>query len=44
VIVNETSGERLAAQPLPDFLIAMIADGGLVPHLEKRFKAKRGAK
>jgi 3-isopropylmalate/(R)-2-methylmalate dehydratase small subunit len=44
VIVNETSGERLAAQPLPDFLIEMIADGGLVPHLEKRFKAKRATR
>ena len=42
-IVNETRGERLAAQPLPDFLLDMIADGGLVPHLEKRFKAKRAA-
>jgi 3-isopropylmalate/(R)-2-methylmalate dehydratase small subunit len=41
VIVNETTGERLKAQPLPDFLLAMIADGGLVPHLEKRFKAER---
>jgi 3-isopropylmalate/(R)-2-methylmalate dehydratase small subunit len=44
VIVNETSGGRLAAQPLPDFLIEMIADGGLVPHLEKRFKAKRATR
>jgi 3-isopropylmalate/(R)-2-methylmalate dehydratase small subunit len=41
VIMNETTGERLMAQPLPDFLLAMIADGGLVPHLEKRLKADR---
>jgi 3-isopropylmalate/(R)-2-methylmalate dehydratase small subunit len=42
-IVNETTGERLQAQPLPDFLLDMIADGGLVPHLEKRFAARRVA-
>jgi 3-isopropylmalate/(R)-2-methylmalate dehydratase small subunit len=42
-IVNVTSGERLTAQPLPEFLLEMIADGGLVPHLEKRFKAQRAA-
>lgn len=24
-------------EPLPDFLLDMIADGGLVPHLQKRF-------
>jgi 3-isopropylmalate/(R)-2-methylmalate dehydratase small subunit len=29
--------------PLPPFLLAMIADGGLVPHLEKRFADKRAA-
>jgi 3-isopropylmalate/(R)-2-methylmalate dehydratase small subunit len=40
-IVNETTGLRLQAQPLPDFLMQMIADGGLVPHLEKRFAARR---
>jgi 3-isopropylmalate/(R)-2-methylmalate dehydratase small subunit len=41
---NETTGEALQAQPLPDFLLAMIADGGLVPHLEKRFAAGRAAR
>jgi 3-isopropylmalate/(R)-2-methylmalate dehydratase small subunit len=41
LVVNETTDERLQAQPLPDFLMAMIADGGLVPHLEKRFAARR---
>jgi 3-isopropylmalate/(R)-2-methylmalate dehydratase small subunit len=40
VIVDETTGERLAAQPLPDFLLDMLTDGGLVPHLEKRFKGR----
>jgi 3-isopropylmalate/(R)-2-methylmalate dehydratase small subunit len=38
---NKTRGITLAASPLPPFLLDMIADGGLVPHLEKRFAAKR---
>jgi 3-isopropylmalate/(R)-2-methylmalate dehydratase small subunit len=36
-IVNETGGLTLASEPLPQFLLDMLADGGLVPHLEKRF-------
>ena len=32
-----TSGEVLPLQPLPEFLRDMILDGGLIPHLEKRF-------
>ena len=40
---NKTRGVTLAASPLPQFLLEMIADGGLVPHLEKRFAAKRAA-
>jgi 3-isopropylmalate/(R)-2-methylmalate dehydratase small subunit len=43
VIENQTRGIRLEVAPLPPFLMAMIADGGLVPHLEKRFAAKRAA-
>ncbi len=40
-IVNSTTGERLACEPLPEHLLQMIADGGLVPHLERRLAAKR---
>jgi len=40
-VSNETSGETFAAEPLPDFLLDMLADGGLVPHLEKKLAAKR---
>jgi len=43
VIDNKTRGTRLTAAPLPPFLLAMIADGGLVPHLEKRFADQRAA-
>jgi 3-isopropylmalate/(R)-2-methylmalate dehydratase small subunit len=40
---NKTRGVTLKATPLPQFLLDMIADGGLVPHLEKRFAAQRAA-
>jgi len=42
-IDNKTRGIKLSAVPLPPFLLAMIADGGLVPHLEKRFADRRAA-
>jgi 3-isopropylmalate/(R)-2-methylmalate dehydratase small subunit len=44
VVDNRTRGTRLSAKPLPGFLLAMIADGGLVPHLEKRFATRRAGK
>lgn len=40
-IQNKTRGTTISAKPLPPFLLAMIADGGLLPHLEKRFAAER---
>ncbi len=40
-IENLTSGARLACEPIPGFLMAMLRDGGLVPHLEKRLQAQR---
>ena len=43
VVDNKTRGTRISAKPLPSFLLAMIADGGLVPHLEKRFAQRRAA-
>ena len=33
------SDETLPLEPLPVFLRDMILDGGLIPHLEKRFQA-----
>lgn len=35
-IDNLTRGEGYACDPIPRHLMAMIADGGLVPHLEKK--------
>lgn len=36
-----TASGSIALEPLPAFLLEMLRDGGLVPHLEKRF-AKEG--
>jgi 3-isopropylmalate/(R)-2-methylmalate dehydratase small subunit len=40
--LHHDDGETLL-EPLPDFLLDLLHDGGLVPHLEKRF-AKEGQK
>jgi 3-isopropylmalate/(R)-2-methylmalate dehydratase small subunit len=34
--VNAADGKRYPCEPLPPHLLAMIADGGLVPHLERK--------
>ena len=36
-VENLTTGETLEAEPLPEHLLTMIADGGLLAHLEKKF-------
>ena len=38
-IANRTTGALLACDKLPAHLMAMLADGGLIPHLEKKLKA-----
>jgi 3-isopropylmalate/(R)-2-methylmalate dehydratase small subunit len=40
-VVNETNGVALQGEPLPAFLLDMLADGGLVPHLEKKLASRR---
>lgn len=35
-VENRTTGERIACEPIPPHLLAMIADGGLLPHLKKK--------
>jgi 3-isopropylmalate/(R)-2-methylmalate dehydratase small subunit len=40
-VVNQTSGRALPSEPLPQFLRDMLSDGGLVPHLEKRFARQK---
>ena len=40
-IDNVTLRRTLACEPIPPHLLAMIADGGLLPHLAKKLKAAR---
>lgn len=35
-VLDLTTGEKLTCEPIPAFLMAIIRDGGLLPHLEKR--------
>jgi 3-isopropylmalate/(R)-2-methylmalate dehydratase small subunit len=37
-ITDVTTGETLAAEPIPEFLMQLVRDGGLLPHLEKRLR------
>jgi 3-isopropylmalate/(R)-2-methylmalate dehydratase small subunit len=37
-LANRTTGETLGCEPIPEFLMELIRDGGLVPHLEKRLR------
>jgi len=36
-VTNLTSGARYSVSPLPKNLLSIIADGGLTPHLKRRF-------
>lgn len=38
---NQTTGARLQCEALPAHLVQMIADGGLVPHLERRLARQK---
>ena len=42
-IDNRTTGETLAAEPVPAFLMQIVRDGGLLAHLEKRLRAERAS-
>lgn len=35
-VENLTTGETLDCEPIPPFLMTIIRDGGLLPHLEKK--------
>lgn len=40
-LIRVNGGElELDCEPIPPFLLSMLADGGLLPHLEKRLKAR----
>ena len=38
IVHNHTAGESLQCDPLPDHLLRMIQDGGLLAHVKKRFR------
>ncbi len=40
IVENLTRGTRIACEPIPAHLMAMLRDGGLIPHLEKKLKAR----
>ena len=42
ILRNLNTGERYACEPVPAHLLALIADGGLIPQLERRFKSDHG--
>jgi 3-isopropylmalate/(R)-2-methylmalate dehydratase small subunit len=39
-ILDLTTRETFAFEPVPGHLMAMVRDGGLLPHLEKRLKCR----
>ena len=36
IVHNLSRGETLVCEPLPEHLMEMLADGGLIPHLKKK--------
>jgi 3-isopropylmalate/(R)-2-methylmalate dehydratase small subunit len=39
--ITRASGERLACDPIPGFLLDMVEAGGLLPQLTQRFKPRQ---
>jgi 3-isopropylmalate/(R)-2-methylmalate dehydratase small subunit len=39
-IENTTKGKTYTVKPLPEFLMVIIKDGGLIPHLKKKMAAQ----
>jgi 3-isopropylmalate/(R)-2-methylmalate dehydratase small subunit len=39
VVHNLSTGEDLACEPLPDHLLEIVGNGGLIPHLKKKLTA-----
>jgi 3-isopropylmalate/(R)-2-methylmalate dehydratase small subunit len=37
LVINDSNGKRYEVEPLPARLVRMIEDGGLTPHLKRRF-------
>ena len=43
-VVNHSRGEAYSCDALPPFLLEMVAEGGLVPHLERRLRGGRNGR
>ena len=43
-IFNRTTGQTIACEPIPAHLLALLNDGGLMPHLEKRLARERSGR
>jgi len=43
IVTNELTAKTFSCDPVPEHLMAMVAAGGLVPHLEQRLNAEREA-
>jgi 3-isopropylmalate/(R)-2-methylmalate dehydratase small subunit len=41
--VLRANGQRLACDPIPDFLLEMVRAGGLLPQLKQRLQASKEA-
>jgi 3-isopropylmalate/(R)-2-methylmalate dehydratase small subunit len=41
--VVRADGQRLACEPIPEFLLEMVQAGGLLAQLKQRMQAKREA-
>jgi len=39
LIKNVSTGQKIDALPLPDFILEILVDGGLIPHLKKQLKS-----
>ena len=42
-ILNHSSGRQFACEPIPPQLMEIVAGGGLMPRLERKLAAERGA-
>ena len=41
VIYNRTTGKQYQAAPIPEFMLKLLASGGLIPHLKKKVRGKK---
>ena len=42
MFLNMTTVDQVSCKKVPEFVLQMLEDGGLVPHLEKKLKQGSG--